>query len=64
MQEEQTFVRQELREGVVLRRPSESVFEHRVVDDLLGALVVAHHDALVHDHAWKEKIGVHSAGEI
>ena len=46
-----TGIWQQLGQAVVFRRSLQSMLHHGASDDFLGPLVIADHDALVHDDA-------------
>ena len=50
-----TFVGQYLRESVAVWRSFESMFHHGIANDLTCPLVIANHDAFVHDDTCSER---------
>ena len=49
-----TFIWQKLGQSEIIWGALKTVLEHGAADDLPGVLPVGQHDALVHDHTWKE----------
>ena len=50
-----TFVGQYLRESIAVWRSFESMFHHGIANDLTCPLVIANHDAFVHDDTCSER---------